>query len=88
METDLHIGGKFVAGDGEAEEIVNPATGAMIARISLHHRSRSAEWWVLQLKPSPEMAPWFFEQTAVDGSPDDLIVDRSRAEPGEFRKHV
>jgi aminobutyraldehyde dehydrogenase len=33
METKLCIGGKFVLGAGESEEILNPATGELIARI-------------------------------------------------------
>jgi aminobutyraldehyde dehydrogenase len=33
METKLYIGGKFVLGAGESEEILNPATGELIARI-------------------------------------------------------
>ena len=33
MDTKLHIGGKFVIGAGESEEILNPATGEVIARI-------------------------------------------------------
>jgi aminobutyraldehyde dehydrogenase len=33
METKLHIGGEFVPGTGETEDILNPATGELIARI-------------------------------------------------------
>jgi aminobutyraldehyde dehydrogenase len=33
MDTDLYIDGKFTAGAGDAEEILNPATGVSIARI-------------------------------------------------------
>jgi aminobutyraldehyde dehydrogenase len=32
METELYIAGEFVVGAGEAEEILNPATGELIAR--------------------------------------------------------
>jgi aminobutyraldehyde dehydrogenase len=33
MQTKMLIGGEFVAGDGPAEEILNPATGEIIAQI-------------------------------------------------------
>jgi aminobutyraldehyde dehydrogenase len=33
MQTRLFIGGEFVAGEGPEEEILNPATGALIAKI-------------------------------------------------------
>ncbi|HEX7776864.1 MAG TPA: gamma-aminobutyraldehyde dehydrogenase [Parvibaculum sp.] len=33
MQTRLFIGGEFVAGEGPDEEILNPATGALIAKI-------------------------------------------------------
>jgi aminobutyraldehyde dehydrogenase len=33
METKLHIGGEFVLGTGDTEDILNPATGELIARI-------------------------------------------------------
>jgi aminobutyraldehyde dehydrogenase len=33
MDTKLYIGGKFVTGAGDSEEILNPATGELIARI-------------------------------------------------------
>jgi len=33
METKLYIAGKFVIGAGETEEILNPATGELVARI-------------------------------------------------------
>src|SRR5258706_3485850 len=33
METKLYIDGEFVIGAGESEEILNPATGELIARI-------------------------------------------------------
>src|SRR5687767_14198083 len=33
MDTKLYIGGKFAIGAGEAEEVLNPAIGALIARI-------------------------------------------------------
>ena len=34
METKLYIGGKFVLGAGDTEEILNPATGELIVRIA------------------------------------------------------
>src|SRR5512146_1519537 len=33
MQTNLLIGGQFVDGQGTPEEILNPATGALIAKI-------------------------------------------------------
>jgi aminobutyraldehyde dehydrogenase len=34
MQTRMLIGGEFVAGDGPADEILNPATGETIARVN------------------------------------------------------
>lgn len=33
MDTKLYVGGKFVVGAGEAEEILNPATGELVTRV-------------------------------------------------------
>jgi aminobutyraldehyde dehydrogenase len=33
MDTKLYVGGKFVLGAGEAEEILNPATGELVTRV-------------------------------------------------------
>ena len=34
MNTQLLINGQFVAGEGEIEEVLNPATGEVIARVA------------------------------------------------------
>jgi aminobutyraldehyde dehydrogenase len=40
MQTKLFIGGQFVAGEGADEEILNPATGALIAKIPSASKSQ------------------------------------------------
>lgn len=40
MQTKLFIGGEFVAGEGAIEEILNPATGASIAKIPSASKSQ------------------------------------------------